>query len=280
MVTLIHPQQSDTRMNETTETGFNSTLLDNGTLFSSHTVNTLNDLEDNDQNNNHKNNNSNNNINNATTNTTDHTQINQNRQHRQPVNSSELTQNPDTLTTTILILPNKNTPLPHLHRQNSVHVNTEPIILNNSTEPTHGTNQNFQITPQQLVNIVRQLNSQNAQQTTNAPTPYYLQAAATQTPSAVVRRSTQIMYTYLCGSVSMQQSLRPFDGTDPTYTTEAFLNAITANMVKTAGPDQTDSPYHETWILKRIAMIQTALMGPSQQWYSYLPLEELASGLP
>ena len=71
----------------------------------------------------------------------------------------------------------------------------------------------------------------------------------------------------------MQQSLRLFDGTDPNYPTEDFSNAITENMVMTAGPEQTDSPYHETWILKRIAMIQTALIGPAQQWYSHLPLE-------
>ena len=82
-----------------------------------------------------------------------------------------------------------------------------------------------------------------------------------------------MMYPYLGGSVPMQQSLRPFDGTDPTYTTENFLNAITANMVLTAGPEQTDSAFHETWILKRIAMIQTALRGPAQQWYSHLPLD-------
>ena len=43
----------------------------------------------------------------------------------------------------------------------------------------------------------------------------------------------------------MQQSLGQFDDTDPTYTTEDFLNAITANMVMTEGPEQTDSPYHE-----------------------------------
>ena len=36
----------------------------------------------------------------------------------------------------------------------------------------------------------------------------------------------------------IQQALRPFDGTDPTYTTEDFLNAITAKMVMTAGPEQ------------------------------------------
>ena len=63
----------------------------------------------------------------------------------------------------------------------------------------------------------------------------------------------------------MQQSLKPVDGTDPTFTTEDFSNAITANMVMTAGPEQTDSPFQETWILNRIAMIQTALVGPAQQ---------------
>ena len=69
-----------------------------------------------------------------------------------------------------------------------------------------------------------------------------------------------MMYPYPGGSVSMQQSLRPFDATDPNYTTEDFLNSITANMVMTAVPEQTDSPFHEAWILKRIAIIQTALM--------------------
>ena len=185
------------------------------------------------------------------------------------MNSTELTQKSNPLNTTIPLLPNVNTPLLRLHRQNSVHFNTEPIILINSTQPTQGTNHSIH----QLVNIVRQINSQNTQQSTNAPTPYYLQEASTQTPSPVDRRNTQMMYPYLGGSVLMQQSLRPFDGTDPTYTTEDFLYAITANMVMTAGPEQTDSPFHEAWILKRISMIRTALIGPAQQWYSHLPLD-------
>ena len=71
----------------------------------------------------------------------------------------------------------------------------------------------------------------------------------------------------------MQQSIRPFDGNEPTYTAEDFLNAITANMVMTAGPEQTDSLYNEAWILKRFAVIQTALFGPAQQWYSHIPLD-------
>ena len=40
-----------------------------------------------------------------------------------------------------------------------------------------------------------------------------------------------------------------------------------------AGPAQTDAPFHGVWILKRIAMIQTALIGPAQQLYSHLPLD-------
>ena len=49
----------------------------------------------------------------------------------------------------------------------------------------------------------------------------------------------------------------------------------------TAGPEQTDSQYHEASILKRIAKIQKALIGPVKQWYSHLSLEkkELASVL-
>ena len=118
-------------MNEITETEFNSTMLDDGTLFSSHTVNTLIGLGDTDENNNQNNNN---NIKKkSTTNTTGNTPIYQNHQHRHPVTSNELTQKLDPLNRTIPILPSVNTPLPRLHRQNSVRFNTKPIILNNST---------------------------------------------------------------------------------------------------------------------------------------------------
>ena len=193
--------------------------------------------------------------------TTNNTNIYQNHQHRQPVNSNKLAHNSDPLNSTPPTLPNTNTPLPHRQRQKLVQFNTEHVLLNNSTQSTPTTGHNIQITPKKLVNLVRQLNSQNNQQSTKAHTPYYLQAASTKTLSPVVRRNTQLMYPYLGGSVPIQHSLRPCDGTDPTYTTEDFLNAITANMVMTAGPEQTDSPYHEAWILKRIAMIQTALIG-------------------
>ena len=191
---------------------------------------------------------------------------------------TESTQSSDLLNTTLPTLPNLYTPLPRLQTQNSVHFTTEPVILNNSTQPILTKNQNNQMTQQKLVSLVRQLNSQNSQHTTNAPTPYYLQATSTQTPPPVDCKNTQMMYPYLRGSVPMQQSLRSFDGTDPTYTTEDFLKAITANMVITAGSEQIDSPYQQAWNLKRIAMTQTALIGPAQQWYSHLPQEKKKTG--
>ena len=48
------------------------------------------------------------------------------------------------------------------------------------------------------------------------------------------------MFPYLGEPAHMQKFIRPLDGIDPTYTTEDFLNAITANMVMTAGPGQVD----------------------------------------
>ena len=44
--TIVHSQPTDTYVNGTTETDFNSTLLDDVTLFSSHTVYTLIDHND------------------------------------------------------------------------------------------------------------------------------------------------------------------------------------------------------------------------------------------
>ena len=82
-------------------------------------------------------------------------------------------------------------------------------------------------------------------------------------------------------SVPVQQRL--FDGIDPTYTTVDFFKTITANMIMTAEPQQIESPYHEVMTIKRIAVIQTALLELEQQWYSNLKSRikaELASFLP
>ena len=53
-------------------------------------------------------------------------------------------------------------------------------------------------------------------------------------------------YPYSGDSVAMQQSLGPFDGTDPIYNPEEFSNAITEEMVTPAGRKETDSPFQKT----------------------------------
>ena len=200
MKTIVHSQQTNTHITQTTETDFNSTLLDDGTLFSSHAVKTLIDLDTNDQQTIDNNNN---------TQTTIDITENHYKQNRQPANSTALTQNSDPLNTALPQLPNINTPLPRLNRQHFVHYNTEPTILNNSTQPLLVNNQNLQITPQQFFNIVRQLSSQNTQQSTNAPTPYYLQAASTQTPSRVIRRNAELMYPCnICTYATVTKTVR------------------------------------------------------------------------
>ena len=83
------------------------------------------------------------------------------------MSSTEITQNSDSLNTFLPTLTNVNTPLPRLQRQLSVHFNTEPVIYI-STQPAPTKNQNTQITPQKLVDIVRQLSSHDNQQITSA----------------------------------------------------------------------------------------------------------------
>ena len=61
MDTITQSKPMNSNLNETTETNFNSTLIDDGTLFSSHTVNTLSLIHLENNNNNNKNNNNTNN---------------------------------------------------------------------------------------------------------------------------------------------------------------------------------------------------------------------------
>ena len=68
--TITNSQPIDTCINETTETDFSSTLLDDRTFFSSHIVNTLIDFDDNSENNNHNKNKNNNSVANDTTDNT------------------------------------------------------------------------------------------------------------------------------------------------------------------------------------------------------------------
>ena len=137
----------DSILNKTSETDFNSTLLDDGTLFPSHTI-SLNDL----QNNNNKNK-----INEGINDINNNTKVSENHRNRRSVNSTKLTQNLDPLkhnysaNTLCKYISNP------LISQNSVPFNTEPVILYTSTQPASTNNQITRLTPQQLLNCVNNL---------------------------------------------------------------------------------------------------------------------------
>ena len=64
-----------------------------------------------------------------------------------------------------------------------------------------------------------------------------------------------------------------FTGTDPEYSVENYLNAVTSNLILNIGPEPINTPLHQNWIHRRTALIQTTLDGAAQKWFSVLPIE-------
>ena len=60
-----------------------------------------------------------------------------------------------------------------------------------------------------------------------------------------------------------------FTGTDPEYSEEDYLNAVTEKLILNRGPEQVNT----NWIHRRTALIQTTLDGAAQKWFSVLPIE-------
>ena len=113
--------------------------------------------------------------------------------------------------------------------------------------------------------------------------PYYLQqheitknqlSNFSQMPNAA--ESLQMtMNPYLMGgsSITSNKPLMVFTGTDPEYSVEDYLNAVTANLILNIGPEPINTPLHQNWIHRRRALIQTTLDGAAQKWFSVLPIE-------
>ena len=74
-------------------------------------------------------------------------------------------------------------------------------------------------------------------------------------------------------SGSVPTTIRPFDGTDPAYTVEEYLNSIVAAMIFSSGIEPVSKPGHHQWKVKVTALILHTLQGPAQKWYSTLPSE-------
>ena len=101
---------------------------------------------------------------------------------------------------------------------------------------------------------------------TEPPLPFYKQLS-----SMSIHEEPQIEQNNSSGSVPT--TIRPFDGTDPAYTVEEYLNSIVAAMIFSSGIEPVNKPGHHQWKVKRAALILHTLQGPAQKWYSTLPSE-------
>ena len=98
------------------------------------------------------------------------------------------------------------------------------------------------------------------------PLPFYKQLTSTS-----INEEPQVEQSISSGSVPT--TIRPFDGTDPAYTVEEYLNSIVAAMIFSSGIEPVNKPGHHQWKVKRAALILHTLQGPAQKWYSTLPSE-------
>ena len=107
--------------------------------------------------------------------------------------------------------------------------------------------------------------------------PYYLQQHEitkrqltnfSQMPLAA--KSLQMtMNPYLMSgsSITSNKPLIVFTGTDPEYSVEDYLNAVTPNLILNIGPEPVNTPLHQNWIHKRTALIQATIDGAAQKCF-------------
>ena len=154
--------------------------------------------------------------------------------------------------------------------------NQQPIHMPNPTNT-----QFFQ--PIQPQNRMTMHSYQPTQMQNEIPLSYYLQqheitenqlSNFSEMPNTA--ESLQMtMNPYLMGgsSITSNKPLLVFTGTDPEYSVEDYLNAVTANLILNLGPEPIITPLHQNWIHRRTALIQTTLDGAAQKWFSVLPIE-------
>ena len=62
-------------------------------------------------------------------------------------------------------------------------------------------------------------------------------------------------------SGSVPTTIRPFDGTDPAYTVEEYLNSIVAAMTFSSGIEPVNKPGHHQWKVKKSSVNTTYFTG-------------------
>ena len=146
--------------------------------------------------------------------------------------------------------------------------NQQPMIIQNSINT-----QSFQ--PLQSQNPMTMHSYQPTQMKKEMQLPYYLQQHEitknqltnfSHIPNAA--ESLQMtMNPFLMGgsSITSNKPLMVFTGTDPEYSVEDYLNAVTANLISNVGPEPIYTPLNQNWIHRCTALIQTTLDGAAQK---------------
>ena len=215
-------------------------------------------------------------------------QQNKNKQHT-PYNTNYLSYEEDEYHQTDVFAPYTKEYRTQRHRQSQPSQNKKVYPQNptdiQNPQQMHIQNpfntQSFQ--PIQPQNLMLMHSYQPTQMQNEIPLPYYLQqheitknqlSNFSQMPNAA--ESLQMtMNSYLMGgsSITSNKPLMVFTGTDPEYSVEDYLNAVTANLILNIGPEPMHTPLHQNWIHRRTALIQTTLDGAAQKWFSVLPIE-------
>ena len=110
------------------------------------------------------------------------------------------------------------------------------------------------------------------------PLPYYLQQHEitknqltnfSQMPNAVESlQMTMNPYLMVGSSKLSNKPLMTSTGTDPEYSVEDYLYAVTANLFLNIGPEPINTLLHQNWIHRQTALIQTTFDGAAEKWFS------------
>ena len=159
--------------------------------------------------------------------------------------------------------------LDNINRQNNLRSEN-----GNSNNDRNSNNNNIQNTNiqnnRQQENRTRRSNSITTEERETTvidhPLPFYKQLR-----SMSIHEEPQVEQNI--SSSSVPTTIGPFDGTDPAYTVEEYLNSIVAAMIFSSGIEPVNKPGHHQWKVKRAALILHTLQGPAKKWFSTLPIE-------
>ena len=66
-------------------------------------------------------------------------------------------------------------------------------------------------------------------------------------------------------SITSNKPFMVFTGTDPEYSVEDYLIAVTASLILNIGTEPINTHIHQNWIHRRTALIQTTLDGAAHK---------------